>query len=236
MIYVLMTIISLIPVMGLGYYIYTKDTVKEPKTLLIGLFASGFLAAFLVVLFNIVLVLLLPDYYLLDNNTNFSRVELFTLIFFEIAFIEELAKWLMVKIFGYNNQEFDQFYDIIVYAVFISLGFAAVENIFYVVPEANIGLGIFRAIFSVPAHAAFGVYMGYFFARAKMIEGYDNFKYFMNMLSALFIPAVFHTIYNFCLMTENDLYLIIFILFIIVLYLTAFVEVNRASRSGTKVK
>ena len=236
MIYVLMTIISLIPVIGLGYYIYHKDTEKEPKTLLIGLFASGYLAAFLVNIFNFILTLFIPEYYLYENSAVFSRVELFALIFFEIALLEELSKWLMVKIFGYNNKEFDQFYDIIVYSVFISLGFAAVENIFFVVPKADLLLGVLRAISSVPAHAAFGVYMGYFFARAKMIEGYNNVKYYLNIISALIVPSILHTIYNYCLILENQLFLTIFKVFIVLLFITALIEVNRASKSGTKVK
>ena len=39
---ILLAIISFLPIFLLGIYIYQKDSVKEPKSLLIGLFASVF--------------------------------------------------------------------------------------------------------------------------------------------------------------------------------------------------
>ena len=59
--------ISVIPVILLGIYIYKKDSVKEPKSLLLGLFSSGFLAAFLVLIINVLTALVIPDFYLSDN-------------------------------------------------------------------------------------------------------------------------------------------------------------------------
>ena len=223
---VFFTILSLIPVITLGYLVYRKDTIKEPKVLLIGLFASGFLAAFIVVITNMLILKFLPKYYLMNSYSKFSMVELFIIIFLEIALLEEFSKWVMVRIFGFKNKQFDQFYDIIIYSVFIALGFATVENIFYVVPLASIKLGLLRAFIAVPAHAAFGVFMGYFFAMAKYSD--NKFRYFISMISAFLIPAFFHTIYDFCMLLGNNLYLIIFILFISALYISAIVEINSA--------
>ena len=52
------------------------------------------------------------------------------------------------------------------YCIFVSLGFAALENILYVV-NFGTGVSIGRAIFAIPGHTTFGVFMGYYLSRAK---------------------------------------------------------------------
>ena len=70
--------------------------------------------------------------------------------------------------------------NIIVYAVFSSLGFACIENILYVL-SGGVGIAILRAILSVPGHMCFGVIMGYFLSQAKVnqvkqyIEVYEDY-------------------------------------------------------------
>lgn len=221
----LLIIVSVIPIILLGLYIYNKDTEKEPKSLLIELFSSGLVSSFIVVVINMLTALLIPDFYLSDNYSKFTLFELFILIFLEIALVEELSKWLMIRFLGYQSKEFDQPYDIIVYAVFVSLGFAAVENIMYVM-QGGITVGLYRALFSVPGHAAFGVFMGYFLGLAKVYQKKDKFKYRLYIFLSIFIPALIHTIYNFLLMLESFYCLIIFIGFMIVLYMTAIKEIN----------
>ncbi|MGM9878506.1 MAG: PrsW family intramembrane metalloprotease [Bacilli bacterium] len=221
--------ISIIPVVLLGLYIYKKDSVKEPKSLLIGLFFSGFLASVLVIVINIFMTAIIPDLYLSDNYNKFNLLELFFLIFIEIALVEEFSKWLMIRFIGYNHKDFDQLYDIIVYSAFVALGFALIENIFYVI-EGGFTLGIYRAIFSVPGHAAFGVFMGYYLGLAKMWEKKNKIKHNLFMILSIIVPALLHTIYNFCLMIETFWFLIIFIGFIIVLYVSAVKEVDKVSK------
>lgn len=221
--------ISIIPVVLLGLYIYKKDNVKEPKSLLLGLFSSGFLASFLVIIINVLMALLTPEFYISDNYNKFNFAMLFFLIFIEIALVEEFCKWIMIRLIGYNHKDFDQLYDIIVYSTFVALGFAAVENIFYVI-EGGFTLGIYRAIFSVPGHVAFGVFMGYYLGLAKMWEKKNKTKHNIYMLLSVLVPALLHTIYNFCLMIETFWFLIIFIGFIIILYVSAAKEVDKVSK------
>lgn len=221
--------ISIIPVVLLGIYIYKKDSVKEPKSLLLGLFSSGFLASLLVIIINVLMLLLMPDFYLSDNYNKFNFLELFFLIFIEIALVEEFAKWLMIRFIGYNHKDFDQLYDIIVYSTFVALGFAAIENIFYVI-QGGVTLGIYRAIFSVPGHVAFGVFMGYYLGLAKIWENKDKTKHNIFMILSMFVPTLLHTIYNFCLMLETFWFLVIFIGFIIILYVNAAKEIEKVSK------
>lgn len=83
-----------------------------------------------------------------------------------VALVEELSKYLVLMIFVWNNDNFDYRYDGIVYGTTASLGFAALENVLYIM---NFGTGISfgRAIFSIPGHATFGVFMGYYLSRGK---------------------------------------------------------------------
>lgn len=225
----LLLLISIIPVFLLGLYIYKKDSVKEPKSLLMILFSSGLFAAFLVIAINIVMLLLIPDLYISDNYNKFSQIKLFFLIFIEIAFVEELCKWIMIRFIGYPHKDFDQLYDIIVYSTFVALGFAAIENIFYVL-QGGITLGIYRAIFSVPGHVSFGIFMGYYLGLAKLCENKNKSKYIIYMILSVLVPTLLHTIYNYCLMLETFWYLIIFMGFIIILYISAAKEIEKVSK------
>ena len=204
----LLLLISVLPVILLGLYIYNKDSEKEPKKLIFKLFISGLFAALIVLLVNIVIQRFLPDTYDISNKTSF--IELFLVLFIEVALLEEFSKWLMIRIIGYNNKEFDQLYDIIVYSVFVALGFAFLENLFYVLPR-GVTLGFSRALFSVPGHVCFGIFMGVFLGFAKIYEEDNRVLYYVNMFFAVFIPTMLHTVYNFCLMTDRYSFFILFI-------------------------
>jgi RsiW-degrading membrane proteinase PrsW (M82 family) len=70
----------------------------------------------------------------------------------------------------YNNKNFNEPFDGIVYAVIVSMGFATIENIIYVF-QYGFATGILRLFTAVPAHAAFGILMGYFLGKAKFTHG-----------------------------------------------------------------
>ncbi len=226
---ILLLFISIIPVLLLGYYIYQKDCEKEPKSLLLVLFSSGLLSAFLVITVNVLIAIFFPDFYLATQYYKFNFFELFILIFLEIALVEELSKWLMIRLIGYSSNAFDQQYDIIVYSVFVALGFAMIENIFYVL-NGGFGLGIYRAVFSVPGHVAFGVFMGYYLGIAKQQEVKNKVKYRVSMLKSVLVPTLFHSLYNYLLMLENIFYLFLFLVFIIVLFFSAYLKIDQISK------
>src|SRR5699024_10458329 len=114
--------------------------------------------------------------------------------FIQVAFLEEFFKWFIFMCAMYYHDEFDDHYDGIVYAVAISLGFASVENILYLLTN-GVEYGFSRALFPVSSHALFGVIMGYYFRKAKLSESHTNF----NRALAFFIPFTLHGIYNFIL-------------------------------------
>ena len=119
-----------------------------------------------------------------------------------VALVEEFSKFLVLMIFVWKNENFDYRYDGIVYATTASLGFAALENILYVV-NFGTGVSIGRAIFSIPGHTTFGVFMGFFFSRAKTCE-LDNIPVGKTVLQifALGLPMLIHGIYDFLLSNQ----------------------------------
>ncbi len=120
--------------------------------------------------------------------------------------------------------EFNDKLDGIVYAVFISLGFAAVENVLYVLGNGY-GTGIMRAVTAVPAHAVFGITMGFYFGMAKF---YEKQQYQLK-LKALFYPIVLHGIYNFILFTGIGWLTIVFLAFLIYLYFSGLKRIKKLS-------
>ena len=89
--------------------------------------------------------------------------------FFGAAVPEEIAKFFILWLLMRKTPYFDEKMDGIVYAVCVSLGFAALENIMYLFSneEAYLSVGIARAIFAVPGHFCFGILMGYYYSLAK---------------------------------------------------------------------
>lgn len=227
--HLLLLLVSILPVFLVGLYIYKKDTEKEPKSLLIGLIFSGLLAGIIVIFANVFMALVLSNHYISENTSNYGFFHLFLVLFLEVALVEEVCKWLMVRIFGYKSKEYDQVYDIIVYSSFVALGFAGFENIFYVL-QGGMQVGILRALFSVPGHAAFGIFMGYYIGCAKFYKNKDKFMYYRYMFLSIIIPSLLHTAFNFCLMTNDSFYFLIFLGFIIIIYITAVCKINQFVR------
>ena len=227
--YLLLLIISILPVFLVGLYIYKKDTNKEPKSLLIGLLFSGLLAGIVVIIVNVFMALVLSDGYISDDVSGFSFFRLFLTIFFEIALVEEFSKWFMVRFLGYRSKEYDEVYDIIVYSAFVALGFAGFENIFYVL-DGGIGIGLLRGILSVPGHAAFGIFMGYYMGWAKFYKNKDRLMYFRYMFLSIFIPSLLHTGFNFCLYVSGFSFFLIFLGLVIIIYIVAICKINQFVR------
>jgi RsiW-degrading membrane proteinase PrsW (M82 family) len=86
-----------------------------------------------------------------------------------IALAEETCKYLFLRWLVVRHPSFNEVYDGILYGVSASLGFATAENIMYVFSSGADGLtvAVLRAVLSVPAHALWGVMMGYYIGRDK---------------------------------------------------------------------
>ena len=118
---------------------------------------------------------------------------------FFVATVEEVCKFIMLRYYAYRKPEFDEPFDGIVYAVMVGMGFATLENIFYV-SQFGMVTGIFRMFFAVPAHATFAILMGYFMGKAKFSVGREK----KLMWAGLFWAILFHGSYDFFLFLQEN--------------------------------
>jgi len=113
-----------------------------------------------------------------------------------VGLTEEFSKYIFVRFFAQPKKAFNEPFDGIMYAVMVSMGFAATENVFYVL-ESGYVTGILRAFTAVPAHATFGILMGYFMGKAKFSKN----RIVLNLLGLL-LAVTFHGFYDFFLFID----------------------------------
>lgn len=184
---------SLLPVVVLLVYIYRKDQYqKEPLPLLLKALLGGALAGIM----DIALLTLLRSF----EVTTFASPMHHALYqaFCQAALPEEFCKLFFLYLFIWNSKYFDEYYDGLEYAACVGLGFAGLENFMYVL-EGGIAVAVGRALFAVPAHFFFAIFMGYFFAFAKFRRNKKHTYLFL----AFIVPVILHGIYDFILM-YND--------------------------------
>ncbi len=135
---------------------------REPHDLAIGCFFWGAIVTIPVVFIELGLGAIFP----LDRSMLGSAI---VSAFGVVALTEELAKYLVVRLYVYPRADFDEPYDGITYCVMVGMGFATVENVFYILGEESgqFELAMVRMFTAIPAHAANGVLMGYFLGSAK---------------------------------------------------------------------
>ena len=192
LLYHVLLFLSVLPAALLIIFIYRQDKYqKEPFKSLCKAFFGGMLA----VVFTIVTVRII-DYTI--GLIPYLNQTVFYDSFITAGIPEELCKFLIFMIFIWNDKNFDEYFDGIVYASFISLGFATVENIMYVMP-GGIGTGIVRALISVPAHFLFGVILGYFLSLAK----FNSDKKRRYIIFGLLIAMAAHGLFDWLLMFSD---------------------------------
>lgn len=177
-------ILSLAPVAILLAYIWFRDKYeKEPFRMLF--------TALLIGAFSVIPILFVEKFLMLFIDLFQGTTRVFWNAFVVAAFTEELFKFLFLYFLIWKSPEFNEKFDGIVYAVYISLGFAAVENIMYVF-DFGMHVALVRAITAVPAHFLFGVTMGFFFGQAKFYPGRRK----KLIRAALIYPILLHGVYN----------------------------------------
>ncbi|MBN2637017.1 MAG: PrsW family intramembrane metalloprotease [Prolixibacteraceae bacterium] len=213
-------ILSLAPVFIIAGYVYFRDKYeKEPTRLLLFALVAG---AFTVI------PILFVELFLSNIGAVFNGLPAAAWNAFVVAaFTEELFKYIALYLLIWKSPEFNEKFDGIVYAVFVSLGFAAVENILYVTGN-GFATGITRAITAVPAHAIFGVTMGFYFGMAKFyVKEQPRLK-----RKALVLPIILHGIYDFILFTGYAWLSVVFIGFVIYLYVSGLKRIKKLSNQS----
>ena len=135
------------------------------------------------------------------------RLHAAAVAFLEAAIPEELGKLLVVTCILLRHEDLRRPVDAIILTVLVGLGFATIENLYYVFSSENwTETAMLRAITAVPMHATVGIIMGYLGARFILAD-----RNRLPLLAAMFIfPTILHGMYDYPvfaiqnLLTQHD--------------------------------
>lgn len=188
--------LALAPGIAIMWFIYSSDKLeKEPLKALVISFILGMLAILPTLLIETTGVHLLDQLLPKEGWLYYGLLS-----FVVVAFTEELMKWSMVRLYAYRRSFFNEPFDGIVYGVMVSMGFATLENIGYVF-QFGWQTGLLRMVLAVPAHATFGVLMGYYFGLAKFVGKEREWGL---KIRGLLLAVLFHGLYDLFLLVQQD--------------------------------
>ena len=215
---------AVLPAAALMIRVYRLDRLEaEPQGLLWRLVLMGVISALLAMAEEAALTGLLNI-----TVTENEGLYVFLMYFVIVAYAEETSKYLLLRRSTWRSPEFNCRFDGVVYAVFVSLGFAVFENILYVF-HYGMQTALLRAVTAIPGHACFGVFMGVFYG---MERGYENrgaaqAASICRVLTVV-LPAALHGAYDYIAATQVSGWS--FILFIAALFGVSYALVGRMAR------
>ena len=255
------SLISLIPAIALCLLIYEKDKVeKEPPLLLAALFVIGavsfvpsyYLSDRLIVLFDG----LFSDYRELNpalgsviySEASYEVLNRALCSFVAVALVYETVRWLLLVIITSKNRNFNSLFDGLVYSAFISLGFAAADNVRYSFVNGWDNI-LYRSIVTIPSYLAFGIISGLFytlwhaytiadkkenllFAEGKLSHNIIRFPARFLVLS-LIIPTIMHGVFSYIQSSNDAVGKVIFYVLLAVVYIVCFVITKSLSQRDT---
>ena len=206
---------AIIPAILILFYVYKQDEFPEPRPIVIKTFLFG-------CAITLAVKLLIPAFDDYSQKYFSGETYYFFDSFIRAAFLEELFKLFVLVFYCSRKTEFDEPMDGLVYGVAASLGYAAYENIEYVLytyNEPSFHLAYVRALSAVPMHALVGVVMGFLITQS-IFEKKHNY---LNLFMALSIPVLIHGFYNYIystsLISNYMATVLLFVLFLRAIYM-----------------
>ena len=218
---------AVVPAIFLLIRVYRADRLEpEPSGLLLSLILRGVFATVIAMVLEELGSALLGSVYA-ENSLPYNVIMYFVIV----AFSEEGAKYILLRRRTWRSDAFNCQFDGVVYAVFVSLGFALWENLGYVAMY-GLSTALVRAVTAVPGHACFGVFMGVYYGRAKR---YDNDGDFVKAkrcrTMAVLMPALLHGAYDFIATMEDPSCEWMFLVFVLALFAVSLKLVRVGSHS-----
>lgn len=211
---VLRLIVAIVPPLLLLIFTYVVDwKEREPIALLASLCLLGVVAFVAAYLWESLFYIILQYFRARDIVVRIIKA------FLVVALGEEFFKFIFLKAGSWRNQSFNYRFDGIVYAVYVSLGFAVMENIIYVM-NYGVRTALYRSVTSIPLHACCGVIMGIFYGYARGCLNAGNCKgKAKNFRLALLVPAIVHGFYDFSMQDNSRIMGCVWLAFTLLLFL-----------------
>lgn len=217
---------AVVPAFALLVRVYRADRLEpEPARLLISLVLRGVLATLIALVLEQLGTAVL-ELFCVEGTTLYRALMYFVVV----AFSEEGAKFWLLRRRTWHSADFNCQFDGLVYAVFVSLGFALWENLSYVALY-GLSTALVRAVTAVPGHACFGVFMGVFYGLARRFAN-DGDRRACGRCKrlAVLVPALLHGAYDFIATTEKPGGEWLFLLFVLALFAVSVRLVRRGAR------
>ena len=222
--------LAVLPSIFLAYRVLSYDRVeKEPVGLLIKLFIFGMLtcipAAIIEAVGEMVISGISPSDLLTSALTYLLLVPL----------AEEGMKLLALRT-THDDPNFNYTFDGIVYGVMVTLGFATLENVLYVLSFQTVETAIMRAIISVPMHCVCGIFMGYYYgvARGQEARGSEDQARLAYRL-CLLIPCIIHGLFDFSVDQESLIVVLLGLAFTLFVFFVAAKQVKISSQNDQPI-
>jgi protease PrsW len=230
---ILLILIAVFPPIYFLLFFHFKS--EEKKHALSKLFFIFFLG--IIILLPVLFIELIIDSIIKESITNIYLSSFFT-SFIMAASCEEIAKYLIIKKFIYNNDDFNTIMDGIIYTISVSLGFATLENLIYIF-NYGLNIGYIRAFTAVPLHVFASGIMGYYIGKAKSENNPKQTNFLLK--KGLLTAVIIHGLYNFFIfLSEINESHYFFNIFIFPLLIFSFIfllkKINIYKSSTTSIK
>ncbi len=187
----------------------------EPNKLMIFLFLGGMAATIPAALLQRLVQEFIPEKFLIclnsgcDLNIGSNILFIFIMMFLVVAPTEEAFKFIFAKWISFKSKSFDQIIDGIKYSIAVALGFAALENVLYLIDslaiadfDTVVSTLLTRFFISTLAHILYAGIMGYYIGRAK----FDEYNRRSLLWKGLLLAILAHGAFNFMLYTGLGFY------------------------------
>ena len=224
---------AVLPAAFLLYRVYKMDTIeKEPWSILRKLLLWGALSGIPAALVESLLTGVVQN--LLQEGTLLYN---FVFGFIVAALVEESFKFFFLYKFTFKSPAFNYRFDGVVYAVFVSMGFAILENVLYVF-QGGLGVALSRALLALPLHAACGVYMGIAYGQQKVNSLYKSASFGSVARAFLPVPILIHGFYDSCAFSAENypIFLLVFVVFVILVFILTLRQLKKASQEDRHVE
>lgn len=229
---------SLIPPLYLLWKVYQLDRIeKEPTGLLFTIFLFGMLSTLPAGILETIGQLVVTQIPLHEFLPPYAVKRGFNVLFYFVVVggSEELVKYYAMKIPTWRNPEFNYVFDGVVYGVASAIGFAALENVMYVLDTGIATAGV-RAWTAIPLHCITGIFMGHFYGIAKSADLWNDIHVRNKMLRrSVLLPMLIHGAYDFIATDESEILVTLFFVYIIVLDIVALRALRRYAGNDARL-